>query len=65
MFSSESICDVDKNDYIHYENPVQWHCTILMKTARLKEDIDRAVREVCDIQPECIKMRFEFDFLLW
>ena len=32
--------------------------TILMKTMRLNnEDIDRAVRGVCDIRAECIKMQ--------
>ena len=34
------------------------HCTILMKTTRLNEDIDRAVRGVCDIRPKCTKMQF-------
>ena len=29
-----------------------------MKTTRLNEDIDRAVREVCDIRPDCTKMQF-------
>ena len=47
---------MDKSDNIHFVNSVRWHCTILMKTTRLKEDIDRAVRGVCDIPPECTKM---------
>ena len=55
---------MDKSDYMHFVNSVQWQCTILMKNARLKEDNDRAVREVCDIRPEYIKMQFEFDVLL-
>ena len=29
-----------------------------MKTTRLNEDPDRAVRGVCDIRPECTKMQF-------
>ena len=49
---------MDKSDVMHFVNSVQWHCTILMKTTRLNEDIDRAVRGVCDIRPECAKMQF-------
>ena len=49
---------MDKSDIMHFLNSVRWHCTILMKTTRLNEDIDRAVRGVCDIRPECAKMQF-------
>ena len=38
--------DADKSDFVHFVNSVGWHCTILMKTARLNEDIGRAVRGV-------------------
>ena len=48
---------MDKGVYMHFVNSVRWHCTILMKTTRLNEDVDRAVRGVCDIRPECIKMQ--------
>ena len=47
---------MDKSDFMYFVNTVQWHCTNLMKTTRLNEDIDRAVRGVCDIRPECVKM---------
>ena len=47
-----------KSDFMNFVNSVRWHCTLLMKTTRLNEDIDRAVRGVCDIQPECTKMQF-------
>ena len=47
---------MDKSDFVHFANTVRWHFTILMKTTRLNEDIDRAVRGVCDIRPECLKM---------
>ena len=39
---------MDKNDFVHFVISVYWHCTILMKTTRLKE-IVLAIREVCDI----------------
>ena len=48
---------MDKSDFMHFVNSVRWHCSILMKTTRLNEDIDWAVRGVCDIRPECTKMR--------
>ena len=48
---------MDKSDFMHFVNSVGWHCTILMKT-RLNEDIDRAVRGVCNIRPECTKKQF-------
>ena len=48
--------DVDKIDFMHFVNSVRRHCTVLMKTTRLNEEIDRAVRGVCDIRPECTKM---------
>ena len=61
---SRSICDVDKSDYMTFVNSVHWHCTILMKTTRIIEDILPGCpgRGVCDIRPECIKMQFEFEF---
>ena len=40
---------MDKSGVMHFVNSVRWHCTILMNTARLNEDIDRAVRGVCAI----------------
>ena len=48
---------MDKSEFMHFVNSVRWHSTILMKTTRLKEDIDRDVRGVCDIRPECTKMQ--------
>ena len=57
-------CDVDKSVFMHFVSSVRWHCTILMKTTRLTDGIDRAVRGVCDIRPECIKIQFKFEFLL-
>ena len=55
---------MDKSDFMHFVNSVRWHCTILMKTTRLNEDIDRAVRVVSDIRPEGSKCTFVFEFLL-
>ena len=49
---------MDKSDLMHFVNSVRWHCTISMKTTRLNEDIDRAVRGVSDIRPECTKKQF-------
>ena len=49
---------MDKSDFKHFVNSGRRHCTISMKTTRLNEDIDRAVRGVCDIRPECTKMQF-------
>ena len=49
---------MDESDFMHFVNSVRWHCTISMKTTRLKEDIERAVRGVCDNRPECTKMQF-------
>ena len=54
---------MDKSDFLHFVNSVRWHCTILMKTTGLNEDIDRAVRGVCAIRPEWTKRNFLFDFL--
>ena len=48
---------MDKCDFKHLVNCFRWHSTILMKTTRLNEVIDRAVRGVCDIRPECVKMQ--------
>ena len=48
---------MDKSDFMHFVNSVRWHCTILMKTKRLNEDIDRAVRGVFDIRPEFPQMQ--------
>ena len=42
---------------MHFVNSVRWHCTILTKTTRLNEDIERAVRGVCDIRPEYTNMQ--------
>ena len=50
---------MDKSDFVHFVNSVRWHCTNLMKTARHNEDIDWAVRGVCDIRPEWTKMQFQ------
>ena len=55
---------MDKSDFMHFVNSVPWHCTILMKTTGLNEDIDRAVRGVCDVRPEWSKCNFAFEFLL-
>ena len=49
---------MDKSDFMHFVNSVRCHCTIFMKTTRLNEDIDQAVRELCDIPPECTKVQF-------
>ena len=35
---------MDKSDLMHFVNSVRWHCTILKKTTRRKEDNDRDVR---------------------
>ena len=37
---------------MHFVIYARWHCTILMNTTRLNEDIERAVRGFCDIRPE-------------
>ena len=50
--------DADKNDFMRFVNSVRWHCAIAMKTTKLKEDINRAVRGVYDIRPDCTKMQF-------
>ena len=55
---------MDKKDFMHFKNSVRWHCTILMKTRILKEDIDRIVRGVCEIRPEWSKCNFALQFLL-
>ena len=55
---------MDKRDFMHFVSSVRWHCTILMKTTRLSEDIDRAVRGVCDIRPEWSKCNFAFELFL-
>ena len=46
-----------KKDFMHFVNYVQWHCTIWIRTTRLMEDIDRAVRGIFDIRTECTKMQ--------
>ena len=38
---------MDISDFMHFVNSGRWHCTISMKSTRLNEDIDRAVRGVC------------------
>ena len=54
---------MDKIDFMHFVSSVRWHCTILMNTTRLNEDINRAVRGVCDIRPEWTKRNFVFEYL--
>ena len=49
---------MDKSVIMLFVISVRWHCIISMKTTRLNEDIDRAVRGVCDIRPESTKMQF-------
>ena len=46
---------MDKSDFVHFVNSVQWHCTIFTKTTRFNGDINRAVRGVCDVRPELTK----------
>ena len=53
---------MDKSDFMHFVNSVRWHCYILKKTTGLNEDIDRAVRGVCDSRPEWTKRNFVFAF---
>ena len=53
-----SCYEADKSELMHFVLSVRWHCTIWTKTTRLNEDIDRDVRRVCDIRPECTKMKF-------
>ena len=55
---------MDKTDFMHFVNSVRWQCTISIKTTRLNEEIERAVRGVCDIRPEWSKCNFAFEFLL-
>ena len=43
---------MDKSNSVHFVNSVRWHCNHFMNIARFNEDIDRAVRGVCDIRPE-------------
>ena len=50
---------MDKSDSMHFVNSVRWHCTILMKTTRLNEDIEWAVRGVCDIENRILLTRKE------
>ena len=53
---------MDKSDFLHFVNSVRWHCTILMRTTRLNEDIDRVVRGVCDFR-NVLKCSFAIEFL--
>ena len=46
-----------RSDFMHFVISVRWHYTILKMTTRHNEDIERAVRGVCDIRPECTKMQ--------
>ena len=55
---------MDKSDFMHFVNSVQWHCTILMKTTGLNENIDRAVREYMTFEQNVSKCKFEFEILL-
>ena len=56
---------MDKSDFMHFVNSVRWHCTILMKTTRPNEDIDRAVPGVCDIRPECVKVQVRIPIFIY
>ena len=55
---------MDKSDFMHFVNSVRWHCTILMKTTRLNEDIDRPVREIVTFDQKVRKNKIEFEILL-
>ena len=55
---------MDKSDLMHFVNSVRCHCTIVMKTTRLNEEVDGAVRGVCDIRPEFIKMQVRIRILI-
>ena len=48
---------MDKRDLMHFVNSVRWHCTILVKTTRLDENIDRAIREYVTFDQN-VKMKF-------
>ena len=54
---------MDKSDFFRFVNSIRRHCTILKKTTRLNEEIDRAVRRVCETRPEWSKCNFAFEFL--
>ena len=47
-------------DFVHFINSVRWHCTNLMKTARLNEDNDRASGEYVTFDQNGQKFNFEF-----
>ena len=49
FYSAVSRCERDKSKFMYFVNSFRSHCTILK---RLNEDIDRAVRGVCEIRPE-------------
>ena len=59
LYFALSRYEMDKSDFTHFVNSVRWHCTILMKTTGLNKVIDRTVRGVCDIRPECVKMQVQ------
>ena len=53
---------MDNGDFMYFVNSVRWHCAILMKTARLNEDFDWAVREYVRFDQNVSKCKFEFEF---
>ena len=55
---------MDNGDFMYFVNSVRWHCAILMKTARLNEDFDWAVREYVRFDQNVSKCKFEFEFFL-
>ena len=59
LYSAVSRYDVDKSNFVHFVNSFRRHCTYFTNIARFNENIDRTVREVCDIRPEWIKMQIQ------
>ena len=49
---------MDKDDFMNFVNSVRWHCTFPMETTTLNGDLDRSVRGVCYIRPDCTKKQF-------
>ena len=54
--------DLDKSDFMHFVNSVQWHCIILMKTTRLSEDIDES-EAICPIKMKTLENKEEVVYL--
>ena len=50
---------MDKSDFVHFVNSVQWQCTNITKTTKFNGEIDRAVWGVCDIRPELTKRQLQ------